>query len=548
MNRSREAGAGARRPPWWATGLEGAWLLLLIVPAATTLAESGNGDVRESVLFFVSCWLIVGLRLLVTHRLFCLLTFPAALAGVLCTGASFLRHVDLLELTIQWRSYSALDIAGALRPYAWIVTGVVVGVLALCAAVYRHAASPAVRWRQRLAVAAVTAGLAVALPATTWVRAWPLNALLVGVTVATGSNALARSLFPQASSGGPRDPNARWHAVRRADAPRAETVVFVIGETVRADYLRECRGPDRVRPFAAGSLVACDVVSGSDATMSSVPLMVSREMPGQRVPVSNDATFARALGEAGFETHWFGVQGPAVAWADAEDLQFPAVTDAGDIPMLLPPLASALSGAAPLKAVVLHANNAHDPYCARYDPAHAPYAAACLGVGVQPNASNIGQVRHDYANAVDASVGFVNAVIAQLERRPEPAFLVFSPDHGENLLDDGRLFWGHALRRPTRWDTRVPAVFWANAAWRSAHADGWKHLASQIDRPLMHADLVPTIMAAADVRYDEPRAAAVDLLAHDVPPRRRIVQQSYGMVVDSTDLDAEARAAGPGPR
>lgn len=147
---------------------------------------------------------------------------------------------------------------------------------------------------------------------------------------------------------------------------------------------------------------------------------------------------------------------PAVAAARRAD----AAAAAGD--------GAGQPGAARLKAIVLHANNAHDPYCVRYDPARAPYPARGLPQGVAPSAANIDAVRRDCANAVDASIGLLDAVIAALDRRPEPVFLVYTPDHGENLLDDGCASWGHALVHPTRRDTRVPAVFWPTRLARGA--------------------------------------------------------------------------------
>jgi glucan phosphoethanolaminetransferase (alkaline phosphatase superfamily) len=119
-----------------------------------------------------------------------------------------------------------------------------------------------------------------------------------------------------------------------------------------------------------------------------------------------------------------------------------------DTNLLLPPLRAALARPAPLKAIVLRANNAHDPYCARCDPAHAPYPSTCMDLGMEPSRANLAAVRDNYANAVDASIGFVDEVFATLDRQPQPAFLVYSPDHGENLLDDGAP--SGAIRAATR--------------------------------------------------------------------------------------------------
>ena len=99
-------------------------------------------------------------------------------------------------------------------------------------------------------------------------------------------------------------------------------------------------------------------------------------------------------------------------------------------------------------------------------------------------------------------MAFVGGVIDRLRREPGEAFLVFTPDHAENLDDDPRQLFGHALRRPTRWDTRVPAIFWA---------------------------------------YDEPRTGVVDLLDAEVPGRDRVVQRALGSTVKWSVLEAEAR-------
>jgi glucan phosphoethanolaminetransferase (alkaline phosphatase superfamily) len=542
MNSDQQAVAAPRAR--LALALEVSWIMLLVLPGATTASATRVFDSNENALFVVSCWLVVGARLLFPRRAFFACTLPIALFGVVRMGADYLRGVDLLALLLQWRTFAALDVVGAARPYAWVALAGSAALAALCWACWRLVPGRSSRKWVRAGVLAITAALALAVPGTSWLRAWPIDGLLVVTTTLSNSRVMAQYLFPASTTVNPRNPRARWNAARVEGAPAQETVVLVIGETIRADFLKECHGPDRVRPAAPGALVACDVTAGSDGTDGSVPLLVSRELPGHRARVSDDTTAVHALEEAGFEGHWISAQAAAIAWPDASHQVFPN-RQGLDSAVLLPPLAAALDRPAPLKAIVLHANNAHDPYCARYDAAHAPYRTECLPLGLAPSPDNLATVRVNYANAVDASIGFVNDVIAALASRPQPAFLVYSPDHGENLLDDGRAIWGHARRYPTRWDTHVPVIFWANDAWRATHAAQWTRLASQVGAPLMHADLVPTLLDAAGVHYDEPRSLPVDLLAQAVPPRRRIVQVALDATVPWETLLDEARAAGP---
>ena len=537
MRRSATAGPLGR-------AFEALWIALLILPAATTLPPAVYWEYDDFVRLLAAAWLAVAARALCGRRSFFAATLPFALAGVLCLGANALRGVDLLELLLQWRTYSRQEVQSALQPYAAVSTVVCALVAALCWAAWRWAPTHRPTRRMRAAVVIATLPVAFAVPRATWPHIWPVKPLLVVTAVPGDSRWIADRLFPKVSTTNPRSPSARWNASRMPGAPASETVVFIIGETVRNDFFRECHGPDRVRAVAAGALVACDVSAGSDLTVMSVPLLVSREMPGHATRVSSDATFIHALGEAGFDTYWYSTQARTIAWSDALHQDFPLRTGA-DRALLMPPLVAALAHPEPLKAIVLHAYNAHDPYCDRFDRANAPYPVDCAHVGEPWDKANLTKVRAAYADAVDSSVSFVNDVIAQLQQRREPAFLVYTPDHGEALLDDGREIWGHALRHPVRWDTHVPAVFWANDAWRATHAAEWAKLASQIGAPLMHIDIVPTLLGAAGVRYDEPRPLAVDLLSRSVPPRQRIVQPNPGQTIAWDTLVDEARAAGP---
>ena len=515
------------------------WLLLLILPAASSTSATEPWDIDSRTLFGLSCWLLVALRLVLPARWFFPLTLPVALAAVVCMGADFMRHADVLELGLQWRTFKADEVRATLQPYAGLV---VLGALVLAAWCWACARGPDPRRFVRALPAGavvVTAVLALALPRVAWVRAWPLNAILVAVSAATDSQSLVAALQPALSTVDPRDPKATWHGRATGTAAR-QTLVFIVGESVRADFLRECGGPQRVRPVGDGALVACDVTSGSDATHTSAPLLISREMPGRPFRVSRDATFERAFEEAGFETHWIGDQGNSLAWPDAQFQAYPDYKTT-DEAALGPPLARALARPAPHKAVVLHAYNAHDPYCARYQAAEAPYAVDCTRLRGLPEASQAGPLRLSYANAVDATVRFVNSVIDTLRAEPGEAFLLFTPDHGDNLFDDARQLYGHAMRRPTRWDVHVPAIFWANDAWRAAHPRQWAELKANVAAPLMHADMVPTILAAGGVAYDEPRTLAVDLLDAPPPARQRTIQRALGATVDWDTLVREAR-------
>lgn len=515
------------------------WMLLLILPAATSTSSTATWDIDPWMLFGLSCWLVVAPRVLLPARWFFPLSLPVAFIGTLCMGADFLLHADLLDLGTQWRSFTSRDVQSVMRPHApAIATGLAL-LTGWCWACTRVPERSRVDIRLLASTVIVTTVASCVVPGVAWIRAWPLNAALVGTAAATNSGSLLAKLQPALATTNPRDPQASWHAHAKYTAAR-QTVVLIVGESVRADYLHECNGPDRVRTVSEGALIACDVTSGSDATHTSVPLLISRDMPGVLYRVSTDATFLRALQESGFETHWISDQGGTIAWPDAQFQSFPEYNTSDDAAMG-PLLAETLARPATRKAIVLHPTNAHEGYCDRFDHSKAPYPVDCDHLRRSTGLADAPALRLAYADAIDSTIGYINGVIEALRHEPGETFLLFTPDHGENLYDDSRHLYEHALRTPTRWDTHVPAIFWANDAWRRAHAKQWANLQAQVAQPLMHADMVPTLLAAAGVEYDDSRPLATDLLDVRLPPRQRTIQRALGAVVDWDTLVRAAR-------
>lgn len=518
------------------------WIFLLLAPAATTFGSWQPWDVGGRRLLLTSLLGIALLALVLPRRAFIALTWPISWVGLVCIGADQMRSVNALELLVQWRTFSREDVVSALLPYA-----LPMGLAALGLGVLAWVCcwNPDHRYSQRRAVAGIALALlgGLLLPGLSWSRAWPASGVLAIVSAVSGSSRFAGALFPGSAIVNPRAPDARWNAQRSDDPGVPETYVLVIGESVRSDYLHECGGRKQsaaVTPVVAGALVACDVTAGADSTHGSVPLLVSREMPGHAVRVSTDATVAKAFEEAGFDTYWHSVHERFVAWPDAQHVSY-AVGASSDRTALLPALQKSMAGPARRRFIVLHAYNAHVPYCSKYDPANAPFQVKCLTSLKLPEGDSLEMWQQSYANAVDASVRFLDEVIATLGQAPGRVFMIYTPDHAENLLDDRRQLFGHALRRPTRWDVTVPAVFWANGAWISSHAGGWSMLARNTARPLTHADIVPTLTGAAGIRYDDPRSGPVNLLSALVPERQRTIQDAVGSTVTFDALLHEAQ-------
>lgn len=516
------------------------WCVLLVAPSASTFSSIHGWDVSPHSLLLVNLWAIGVAWWLGGRRWFFLLTFPLALFGTFVVAADLLRNVNLLELMLSGANNLAEGFA-ALAPYALAMSLATLALLALAlwpvfAGSPARASSPP--WEKGRVARAGLLAAGVALGAfwpAAFIRAWPINILTLGVAKASGRNDIVATALQYAAVD-PRDRAATWQAgrIQTRDGQR-ETYVLVIGESVRADRLRACGGPQNIAVTDPAALVYCDVTAGSSSTYISVPLLISRESPGGMVRVSQDATFLKAFEQVGFQTYWLSVQEPQVAWPDAQHARYiPAART--DRAALTAPLHELLQTPGDKKVIVVHAYNAHFDYCDRFAPADALIPVDCVKLRGIPTLQTRPQWLNAYDNAVHESMRFVDQVIAQLSAQQGEVFMVYTPDHGENLLDDERQLLQHALTFPTLWDSRVPAVVWANPRWRERNPQQWRQLQANQREHLTHGDVVPTLLGAAGIEYVEPRAHVADLTRRAPPPRVRWVHRSLGDAVDGDQL------------
>jgi glucan phosphoethanolaminetransferase (alkaline phosphatase superfamily) len=528
----------AAPPRWLWLACFYAWLLLLVVPSMTTFTSTYSWDASPYYLLAVTVWLFGLAWFGLGPRGFFVATYPLALFSVLFLAADYVRGANLLELAMVSGGFMASETSSAVRPYIVPMALVALVLVFPVWVAWRFPHEPNGRNPKRLVLVPVLgllgAGLLWAAPAT-FLRAWPINVLSLGVATTLGRTEFISTALPWAPVNA-RKPGGTWSAHRTGAAPKEnETYVLVIGESVRADRLQAC-GYGRPIAMTTPAIVYCDVMASSSSTHTAVPLLVSREMPGSTLRVSQDATFLKAFEESGFRTYWLSVQGPTIAWPDAqvERYAFAHTTDRED---LLPLFRAALDEPGPRKLIVLHAYNAHAEYCFRYKaPGAVVPTGDCAVLGNVMTYEKREAWRDAYDNAVAESLAFLDAVAAELDARPGQSFMAYTPDHGENLMDDDRLYFAHSLKEPTRFDTRVPFIFWANGAWREANGPKWELLRANAGAKAMHVDLVPTMLGAASITYAEPRQEPVDLTRVSPPARTRWVMQRLGVVVDGDTL------------
>lgn len=308
-------------------------------------------------------------------------------------------------------------------------------------------------------------------------------------------------------------------------------LVLVVGETVRPDHLGLYGyGRDTTPGLSAlrdELLLFHDVASTAHWTDAAVPGIVGRQLHGRR-----EAGLVRTLREAGYHTAWLSNQETSRLVRDAHVADFAQ----GSYELLLrqdmallPPFNALLRQGGPRQFIALHMIGSHFPYEERYDAPSRRFTPTLADAGVSgnPGPAFKAETINSYDNTIVALDRFLLRIIASLRADPQPALLVYTSDHGENLFDDERQRFMHALKDPSRVDTTVPLFFWANEAYRRRWPDAMAALSTRARAPVSHRDLMPTLLDLAGVEADG-IAVQDSLRSPEWRPRPRRLQQIDG--------------------
>ena len=253
-------------------------------------------------------------------------------------------------------------------------------------------------------------------------------------------------------------------AVRLFDA-KDGLAVFVVGESLRADaFVNESRGPwskallARIKDGLAVRLP--DACAGSNATFGSVPRLLTAVDVTDTQGAAHSPTILAMAKAGGAKTAYINNQEIWVLPELGHDLL--QKTSSMEVHAYDEVVIEALgdfikrTGTGP-KAALLHLYGQHFYYEDRYPPDL---------FGSEPSrlsGDSLAEMR--YGRAAEYGVRVLMLAAKVLDEQSEPAFLVFTSDHGENLPSDGTGKRYHAGPSSGTSDTMVPALVMWNKAF-----------------------------------------------------------------------------------
>ncbi len=274
-----------------------------------------------------------------------------------------------------------------------------------------------------------------------------------------------------------------YHARSTRPADEREIYVLVVGETSRADnwQLMGYDRPTNPKLSQRTGLVAFPrAMSESNTTHKSVPIILSYlNARNFGDSIYNTKGIISAFKEAGFRTAFFSSQRRNHSFIDffgeeADAWEF--IVENGDPQkddFLMPHLKCFIDTAKAQKLfIVLHSYGSHFNYRDRY-PRDFEQFTPCDYLSAQEKYRD--KLLNAYDNSILYTDTFLNDICQVLEDTGQPAALLYTSDHGEDIFDDDRARFLHASPTPTFYQLHVPLITWMNQPYIDKHPDKYRH-------------------------------------------------------------------------
>ncbi len=287
--------------------------------------------------------------------------------------------------------------------------------------------------------------------------------------------------------------------VPRETSPR-RIFVWIVGESSRPQnwslmgYARETT-PRLLR--TPGVVPLPDLLTNAPLTAPAVVSMFSLRPVSDWKGLLAERSVISAFNQAGFATYWLSTQ-EADGWGGfiqhvAAEAQQRRYFDRALDRVLVDALRDIVRNRPADQPVfiVLHTKGSHWRYDRRYPGEFALFRGGQTA-------------REKLVDAYDNSILYTDWVVSEVIRivaaEKSEAAVLYVSDHGQNLLDDERQLFGHAIG--SRFDLQSAALFWLSPTLIATHPREYRHLQQHRDWPLSMADLPHSFLDIAGISVD----------------------------------------------
>ena len=337
-----------------------------------------------------------------------------------------------------------------------------------------------------------------------------------------------------------------YEAERTAEVPGREVYVYIIGEASRAMNWQLYGYGRETNPLLSqeeGLVVFRDVLTQSNTTHKSVPLILSSVATDEHDELYRRKGLPALFNEAGFDTWFISNQSRQGAMIDhlahdAKHLIY--IRSPRHDTQLLDEMRKAIEKSTSRKLFfILHCYGSHFSYHQRY-PREFAYFQPDNDVAIAK------QHRPMLVNAYDNSVRYTDYVLSKIidylgSLENTSSALLYCADHGEDLIDDHRERFLHASPTTTAYQLYVASLAWFSESYRERFPEKVAAAEANATAPATTHALFHTMADMASIR-GRFLTTKVSLVSPDfdrTAPRRYLNDHNEAVLYRKTGLRPE---------
>ena len=327
-----------------------------------------------------------------------------------------------------------------------------------------------------------------------------------------------------------------------------KNIVFILGESTNRNhmhlygyYLPNTPNLDALNE--KGEIgVFRDVVSPHSTTiavLSKLFTFCNRESDQEWYHYNN---LIDVMNAAGYKTHWLSNQETSGVWGNVAQIYaahsdvsaFTRIRDSREDygivdGELFPLIDDAIANRSEDKNFyVVHLMGGHGLYYNRFPYSFSKFSKDDINLPITDGKK---EIVAQYDNALYYNDYIVSSIIDKF--RDSETLVIYVPDHGEAVYDEGEDMSGHIEENPTHHMIEIPVIMWASEKFRAKYPEKWEQIKKAADRPYMTDDMIHTVMDLADIKTAE------------FDPTRSIVNDKFNeqrpRIFDGMDYDAEIK-------
>lgn len=303
----------------------------------------------------------------------------------------------------------------------------------------------------------------------------------------------------------------RFHAQKTDHTCGREIYVLVIGEAARAENWSLWGYERETNPFLSrtpGLVIYKDAITQANATHKSVPLILSAIAAENFDSIYQQKSIIEAFKEAGFTTVFLSNQTPNRTFTDyfAEEADYRRnirqsslngiYTENNYDTHLLPLCRHYIDSLPGNLFIVLHTYGSHFNYKERYP---AEFARFTPDNATEVEVKNRQQLINAYDNSILYTDYLLHNLINLLDSTGSCTALYYTPDHGEDLLDDDRKRFLHASPHPTYYQLHIPIFLWFSPEYQAHFPERYETASDNSPKPVSTNSVFHTLLDIASI-------------------------------------------------